>query len=160
MVIDRTLSALDGTIINGMTYADGAPGGSTPGKSGFFTTGKESFVSVLGLDMNSMIRDTRAIGSYTMACWIKPGEGTAGGAGFIFGQTNQGIHNGIRNGGVLHTAHWNSDFNATTPLAQDVWVHAVWQPTTVPLTRRLSISTESWTCRRPCRTLRMVAGTC
>jgi hypothetical protein len=67
-----------------------------------------------------------ANGSYTVSCWLKPGEGTTGGTGFIFGQTNQGMHHGLRNSGTLHSAHWGSDWDATTILGQDVWVHATW----------------------------------
>ena len=52
--------------------------------------------------------------------------GSAGGQGFMWGQTNQGIHNGIRNGGLLHSAHWGADWNASTVLEADQWVHAVW----------------------------------
>ena len=71
-----------------------------------------------------MIRDFED-GSYTFACWLKP-IGSAGGQGFIWGQTEQGIHNGIRNGGVLHSAHWGADWNAITSLEAEKWVHAVW----------------------------------
>ena len=74
--------------------------------------------------MNLMIRDFED-GSYTFACWMKP-IGSAGGEGFMWGQTNQGIHNGIRNGGLLHSAHWGADWNASTVLEADQWVHAVW----------------------------------
>ena len=77
-----------------------------------------------GIDMAADI-NTFEDGSYTFACWIKP-IGSAGGQGFIWGQTNQGIHNGIRNGGVLHSAHWGADWNASTPLEAEEWIHAVW----------------------------------
>ena len=40
--------------------------------------------------------------------------------------TNQGMHHGVRNSGTLHSAHWGSDWDATTILDQDVWVHATW----------------------------------
>ena len=67
-------------------------------------------------------------GSYTLAAWIKPTD--LGGNKFLFGQTSQGIHNGIRNGGFLHQAHWGADTNGATNLndydasANDGWVHA------------------------------------
>ncbi|HIL54989.1 MAG TPA: hypothetical protein EYG40_08125 [Verrucomicrobia bacterium] len=44
----------------------------------------------------------------------------------MWGQTNQGIHNGIRNGGFLHSAHWGADWNASTVLEAEQWVHAAW----------------------------------
>ncbi|MCP4847640.1 MAG: LamG domain-containing protein, partial [Verrucomicrobiaceae bacterium] len=100
---------------------EGAPSGSTPTTGANFTGGHLDFFDI---DMNSMIRDFED-GSYTFACWLKP-IGSAGGQGFIWGQTQQGIHNGIRNGGVLHSAHWGADWNATTPLEAEKWVHAVW----------------------------------
>ena len=71
-----------------------------------------------------MIRDFED-GSYTFSCWLNP-IGSAGGQGFIWGQTQQGIHNGIRNGGVLHSAHWGADWNASTQLEPEQWVLAVW----------------------------------
>ncbi|MCP4852245.1 MAG: LamG domain-containing protein, partial [Actinomycetia bacterium] len=45
---------------------------------------------------------------------------------FLFGQTSQGIHNGIRNGGFLHQAHWGADTNGATNLNtfDGEWVHA------------------------------------
>ena len=69
-------------------------------------------------------------GSYTFAAWIKPSD--LGGNKFLFGQSSQGIHNGIRNGGFLHQAHWGADTNGATNLndydasANDGWVHAAW----------------------------------
>ena len=118
---DRTENGLDGQIDGAVSIdADGAPEGSTPETGANFTGGHIDFPD---LDMNSMIRDF-GDGSYTFACWLKP-IGSAGGQGFIWGQTNQGIHNGIRNGGLLHSAHWGADWNASTVLARDEWVHAV-----------------------------------
>ena len=49
-----------------------------------------------------------------MTAWIKPDS--TDGERFIFGQTNQGIHNGIRNNAFLHQAHWGADTNGTTNL--------------------------------------------
>ena len=100
---------------------EGADGGPTPTTGASFNGGHLDFPSI---DMNSMIRDFED-GSYTFACWMKP-IGSAGGEGFMWGQTNQGIHNGIRNGGLLHSAHWGADWNASTVLEAEQWVHAVW----------------------------------
>ena len=100
---------------------EGAEGGPTPTTGANFTGGHLDFFDV---DMNSMIRDFED-GSYTFACWMKP-IGSAGGQGFMWGQTNQGIHNGIRNGGFLHSAHWGADWNASTVLEAEQWVHAAW----------------------------------
>ena len=49
-----------------------------------------------------------------MTAWIKPDS--LDGERFIFGQTNQGIHNGIRNNAFLHQAHWGADTNGNTNL--------------------------------------------
>ena len=68
---------------------------------------------VPGIDINSQIRDS-GTGSYTMTAWIKPDS--LDGERFIFGQTNQGIHNGIRNNAFLHQAHWGADTNGSTNL--------------------------------------------
>ncbi len=100
---------------------EGADGGPSPTTGANFTGGHLDFFDV---DMNSMIRDFED-GSYTFACWMKP-IGSAGGEGFMWGQTNQGIHNGIRNGGFLHSAHWGADWNASTVLEAEQWVHAAW----------------------------------
>tara|TARA_B100001121_G_scaffold26051_1_gene20218 strand:- start:226 stop:3321 length:3096 start_codon:yes stop_codon:yes gene_type:complete len=110
-------------LIDGLVSFDveGAPQGSTPTTAANFTGGHIDFPDI---DMNSMIRDFED-GSYTFSCWLNP-IGSAGGQGFIWGQTQQGIHNGIRNGGVLHSAHWGADWNASTQLEPEQWVHAVW----------------------------------
>ncbi|HIG85010.1 MAG TPA: LamG domain-containing protein [Verrucomicrobiales bacterium] len=109
--------------VNGTVSFDveGAGTGPTPLTGANFTGG---FLDFFDIDMNSMIRDFED-GSYTFACWLKP-IGSAGGEGFMWGQTNQGIHNGIRNGGFLHSAHWGADWNASTVLEAEQWVHAAW----------------------------------
>ncbi|NRB44845.1 MAG: hypothetical protein HRU47_08545, partial [Verrucomicrobiales bacterium] len=110
-------------VVDGLVSFDveGAPDGPTPRTGASFTGGHIDFPDI---DMNSMI-NTFEDGSYTFACWLKP-IGSAGGQGFMWGQTNQGIHNGIRSGGLLHSAHWGADWNASTVLVADEWVHAVW----------------------------------
>ena len=96
---------------------DGAPTGPSP------TTGvnlSDGLIEVPGVDLSDV---TRGEGSYTMSAWIKPTD--LNGDKFLFGQTNQGIHNGIRNGGFLHQAHWSADTDGSTLLTADEWVHAV-----------------------------------
>lgn len=101
-----------------VTLTGGAPDGSTPCRGARFDGG---LIRIPGIDIPSMVRGQ----DYTFACWIKPEEST-GGEGFIWGQTNQGLHHGIRNGGVLHSAHWGADWDASTVLARSEWVHAAW----------------------------------
>ena len=102
----------------------GAPNGPSPGTAADFQGG---YLNVPGVDMSKVISGE---GSYTFAAWIKPSD--LGGNKFLFGQTQQGIHNGIRNGGYLHQAHWGADTNGATNLndydasANDGWVHAAW----------------------------------
>ena len=121
-IVDLSGNANDGEIDGDVSFdVEGAEGGSTPTTGASFNGGHIDFPS---LDMNSMIRDFED-GSYTFSCWLKP-MGSAGGQGFIWGQTNQGIHNGIRNGGLLHSAHWGADWNASTVLEAEEWVHAAW----------------------------------
>ena len=62
--------------------------------------------------MNSVFETS--IQSYTFACWMKP-ISSAGGQGFMWGQTQRGIHNGIRNGGLYNCA-LGSGQNASTVL--------------------------------------------
>ena len=96
---------------------DGAPTGPSP------TTGvnlSDGLIEVPGVDLSDV---TRGEGSYTMSAWIKPTD--LNGDKFLFGQTDQGIHNGIRNNGYLHQAHWGADTNGSTLLTADEWVHAV-----------------------------------
>lgn len=101
-----------------VTLTGGAPDGSTPCRSARFDGG---IIRIPGIDIPSMVRGH----DYTFACWLKAEE-SAGGEGFVWGQTNQGIHHGVRNGGVLHSAHWGADWNASTVLARSEWVHAAW----------------------------------
>jgi hypothetical protein len=102
----------------------GAPEGSSPGTAIEFSDG---LLNVPGVDMAEIISGE---GSYTMSAWLKPSN--LGGNKFLFGQTNQGIHNGIRNGGFLHQAHWGADTNGATNLNgyleadEDGWIHAAW----------------------------------
>ena len=49
-----------------------------------------------------------------MMSWLKPSD--LNGEKFFFGQSVQGIHNGIRNNGFLHQAHWGADTNGATNL--------------------------------------------
>ena len=53
--------------------------------------------------MTGLIQDIEGENSYTLLAWIKPSD--LGGNKFLWGQTNQGIHNGIRNGGFLPIRH-------------------------------------------------------
>lgn len=128
-VADRTANGFDGTINNNVVVS-GIPGapGATPTTAGRFSVGSDGYINVAGLDVDLEISDNPAVdeGSYTLSCWLKPTAIGVTGDGFIFGQTTQGIHNGLRGGGKLNTAHWGSDFGATTVLAADQWVHAAW----------------------------------
>ena len=119
---DLSENGYNGEVDGDVTFdVEGAEGGPTPTTGASFNGGHLDFFDI---DMNSMIRDF-GDGSYTFACWMKP-IGSAGGQGFMWGQTQQGIHNGIRNGGVLHSAHWGADWNASTVLEAEQWVHAAW----------------------------------
>ncbi|MEC7862183.1 MAG: LamG-like jellyroll fold domain-containing protein, partial [Verrucomicrobiota bacterium] len=102
----------------------GAPGGSSPATAAFFQNG---LLNVPGIGLGNIINGT---GSYTFTAWLKPSD--LGGNKFLFGQTSQGIHNGIRNNGFLHQAHWGADTNGATNLNsylaedEDGWIHAAW----------------------------------
>jgi len=124
-VTDKADSSHDGTFNGNVSLvAEGAPAGASPGAAAQLTGG---FINVPGIDMNTMIRDFGS-GSYTMTCWLKPSDIT--GEKFVFGQTDTGIHNGIRNNSYLHQAHWSSDTNGATQLGpyiaadEDGWIHA------------------------------------
>ena len=125
--IDRAFNNHTAFATGSYTLVDeGAPDGASPGAAIQLEGGH---LRVPSIDMNLMIRD-RESGNYTMSAWIKPLE--TGGERFLFGQTNQGIHHGIRNGGYLHSAHWGADWNASTnlndylPQDDDGWIHAAW----------------------------------
>ena len=104
----------------------GAPAGPTPLTALQFNKG---LINVPGVDFNDVINGT---GSYTMSAWIKPVGLFA--PSFIFGQTNQGIYNGIRDFGFLHQAHWKigtnskgkTDLNTYLENDEDGWIHATW----------------------------------
>ena len=120
--VDLSGNAHDGEVDGDVTFdVEGAESGPTPTTGASFNGGHLDFP---GIDMNSMISNFET-GSYTFSCWLKP-IGSAGGQGFIWGQTEQGIHNGIRNGGFLHSAHWGADWNASTVLEAEQWAHASW----------------------------------
>ncbi|MCH2059840.1 MAG: hypothetical protein MK183_04370, partial [Verrucomicrobiales bacterium] len=124
-VADKGNFGYSGSFSGAVTLSnEGAPAGSSPGGSAQLSGG---FINVPGIDMNTMIRDFGS-GDYTMSCWIKPVDVSRD--QYIFGQTEQGIHNGIRNNSYLHQAHWAADTNGATQLApylaadDDGWIHA------------------------------------
>jgi hypothetical protein len=126
IVKDGSKLGNDGEIVGDVTFTDaGAPDGSTPGRSGRFSFDGAGHIDVTGINIFEKIHNYHD-GDYTLACWLKPDEISLSGDHFIFGQTDQGVHNGVRGSGTLHTAHWGADSNAATPLEADVWVHAVW----------------------------------
>jgi hypothetical protein len=107
---DLSGNGYDGEVDGAVSFdVGGADSGPTPTTGANFTGGHLDFFDV---DMNSMISNFED-GSYTFTCWMKP-IGSAGGEGFMWGQTNQDIHNGIRNGGFLHSAHWGADCSASS----------------------------------------------
>ena len=126
-VVDKGINGNDGIVTRpGQTTLgdEGAPGGSTPATGASFTDG---LIEVSSIDVSEIISQD---GSYTLSAWLKPTD--LGGDKFFFGQTSEGIHNGIRNGGFLHQAHWGADTNGATNLNNylnnddDGWIHAAW----------------------------------
>ena len=125
--LDRSFNNHTALATGNYSFIDkGAPDGASPGAAVELNGGH---LRIPSIDMNLMIRDSED-GSYTMSAWIKPTD--LGGEKFLFGQTSQGIHHGIRNGGYLHSAHWGADWNASTnlndylPQDDDGWIHAAW----------------------------------
>ena len=113
-----------GDVNNDVTFdVEGADRGPTPTAGASFNGGYINFPDV---DLTSIIQDTEGENSYTFSAWIKPSD--LNGDKFLFGQTSQGIHNGIRGGGFLHQAHWGADNNGATNLStlEGEWVHAAW----------------------------------
>ncbi|HJM65127.1 MAG TPA: LamG-like jellyroll fold domain-containing protein, partial [Roseibacillus sp.] len=105
-----------GSINAASNTAAGAPNGATPGK-GLQLTG--------GGVIKTPIAVQNQLESYTLSAWIKPTSTSLSGDRFFWGQETQGIHNGLRNNGRLHEAHWSNDWYANTILTADQWVHAV-----------------------------------
>ena len=128
IVIDKSQSGNDGEIITASAIKikidEGAPQGSSPGTSVQFDNGH---INVPGVTLDEIIFEG---GSYTMMSWLKPSD--LNGEKFFFGQSVQGIHNGIRNNAFLHQAHWGADTNGATNLNgyleddEDGWIHATW----------------------------------
>ena len=113
-------------------HRDRAPGGSSPAGSLDFSGGggQFSYVNVPDFDMTVFGDVDRLDGeAYTMSLWLSPDN--IPGESFFLGQTNQGIHQGLRDDGKLHQAHWGNDYSAATqvpfgedPSDADNWVHA------------------------------------
>ncbi|MGK0187645.1 MAG: hypothetical protein ACI9R3_003433 [Verrucomicrobiales bacterium] len=123
-VPDASGNGYDAEVNGDVEISDGAPGASSPGSGGMFLGG---FLSSTDFDWGELVHaDDDRFGSYTLSCWLNPDIESIGGDHFIWGQSTQGIHNGLRGDGTLHTAHWGSDFNADTILTEDEWVQAVW----------------------------------
>jgi hypothetical protein len=96
--------------------AAGAPSGATPG---------QGLQLVGGGVIKTPIAVQNQLESYTLSAWIRPTAASLSGDRFFWGQETQGIHNGLRNNGRLHEAHWSNDWYANTILTADQWVHAV-----------------------------------
>jgi len=124
-LVDRTGNGHDGDVVNSVEPGDGAPNGSTPGAGGQFSFDGAGYVDVTSFDWFELIHEFED-GDYTLSCWLKPDAVSLSGDRFIWGQTSQGVHNGVRSSGTLHTAHWGADRNADTQLDADEWVHALW----------------------------------
>ncbi|MED6300584.1 MAG: LamG domain-containing protein, partial [Verrucomicrobiota bacterium] len=124
-VTDYSGNDREGTVSGNVEFgAEGAPSGSTPAGAGQFSVGGTGYVTVGGSDAPTDFgnRDQGIAASYTMACWIKPDQGSFSGDRFIFGQGSQGIHHGFRNGNLYH-AHWGADFSGQSALSPDEWAH-------------------------------------
>ncbi|MFT5857484.1 MAG: hypothetical protein ACI8XO_004745, partial [Verrucomicrobiales bacterium] len=127
VAVDSTDNGHDGSVVNSVTFGEaGAPGGSTPAGAARFTDG---ILNIPTFDVPTLLgnRDGAGAGdtqSYTMAAWIKPDAASLTGDRFIFGQSDQGIHNGLRGSGQLHQAHWGNDHSGATALNATDWVHA------------------------------------
>ncbi|MEE3175832.1 MAG: LamG-like jellyroll fold domain-containing protein, partial [Verrucomicrobiota bacterium] len=122
--VDLSGNANDGEVNGDVTFdAEGAEGGPTSTTGANFNGG---YLNIPGVDMSGIIQDIQGENSYTLSAWIKPSD--LGGNKFLWGQTSQGIHNGIRNGGFLHQAHWGADTNGATNLStlEGQWIHAAW----------------------------------
>ncbi len=125
--VDGTGNGYDGDVVNSVTFGEaGAPGGATPSGAARFTDG---ILNVTTFDVPALLGQRDGAGgvdtaSYTMAAWIKPDTASLTGDRFFFGQSSQGIHNGLRQNGRLHQAHWGNDHYANTILNDTDWVHA------------------------------------
>lgn len=113
----------------GVNWTSGMPAGPSPAGGLDFGggSGAGSFVNVADLNMNQIVQDGS---DYTMSLWISPD--LIPGESFFLGQTDQGIHHGLRDSGKLHSAHWGNDFSAATTVptgdGSDAshWVHALY----------------------------------
>ena len=127
VAVDSTGKGYDGTVVSSVTFGEGgAPGGSTPSGAARFTDG---ILDVTTFDVPALLGQRDGAGgvdtaSYTMVAWIKPDAASLTGDRFFFGQSSQGIHNGLRQNGRLHQAHWGNDHYANTILNDTDWVHA------------------------------------
>ena len=118
-VIDKGVNGYNGVVARPDSTTlggEGAPGGPSPSTGVSLSDG---LIEVPDVDLSGVIGGE---GSYTLSAWIKPTD--LNGDKFLFGQTREGIHNGIRNNGYLHQAHWGSDTNGATLLTVNEWVHA------------------------------------
>ena len=127
VAVDSTGKGYDGTVVSSVTFGEGgAPGGATPSGAARFTDG---ILDVTTFDVPALLGQRDGAGgvdtaSYTMVAWIKPDAASLTGDRFFFGQSSQGIHNGLRQNGRLHQAHWSNDHYANTILNDTDWVHA------------------------------------
>ena len=127
LVTDKSGNNRDGVVVGEIGLGTGAPDGPTPGQGGLFAIEEEGYLDVTEFDWFELVHDNEDVDrSYTLSTWLRVEPGFLDGQRVIWGQTAQGVHNGIRNGGFLHTAHWGNDFNAGTVLDEDTWVHAAW----------------------------------
>jgi len=125
--VDGTGNGYDGTVVNAVTFGEaGAPGSSSPLGAARFTDG---ILNVSTFDVPALLGNREGNGagdavSYTMSAWIKPDAASLAGDRFFVGQSSQGIHNGLRQNGRLHQAHWGNDHYGDTILNDTDWVHA------------------------------------
>lgn len=117
-----TLVAISGMIAaatphaqGAVTWAAGAPGGSSGGSLDFDGS---SFLGTSAASAN--------LGpSYTASMWI---NADINNQQWFFGTGAQGLHLGVRDGGgaqeTLSQGHWGNDSDGTTTIASGTWYHA------------------------------------
>lgn len=129
-----------------VTWAPGAPGGTSGGSASFDPTGATAVNG--GTFLGTGVAGT-AIPNYTISMWINPAS--VSGESWFFGTGSQGLHLGIRDTkvddvvttpGTLSQGHWGNDSDGTTSISANSWSHVTYTYDNVTSTQSIYLNGE------------------
>lgn len=116
-----------------VTWAAGAPGGTSGGSLEFDNTGGRANGELYLL---TGVPGSTLAGDYSISMWVNT---DVTGETWFFGTQNQGVHLGVR-GGDLSQGHWGNDSDGTTTIAANTWYYTTFTYDTTTNTQSIYLN--------------------